>query len=39
MIDQIRAIDNKRLIKKVGDLPKNLIEPVKENLMIVMDLV
>jgi mRNA interferase MazF len=38
MIDQIRAIDNKRLVKKVGDLPKNLIEPVKENLMIIIDL-
>lgn len=38
MIDQIRAIDNKRLVKKVGDLPKNLIELVKENLMIIMDL-
>jgi mRNA interferase MazF len=37
MIDQIRAIDNKRLLKKIGDLPKNLIETVKENLMIVMD--
>jgi mRNA interferase MazF len=38
MIDQIRAIDNKRLIKKVGDLPKNLVESVKENLMIITDL-
>ncbi len=38
MIDQIRAIDNKRLVKKVGDLPKNLIDAVKENLLIVIDL-
>lgn len=38
MIDQIRAIDNNRLIKKVGDLPKKLIETLKENLMIVIDL-
>lgn len=38
MIDQIRAIDNKRLVKKVGDLPKNLIDSVKENLMIIIDL-
>src|SRR5665811_20934 len=29
MIDQIRAIDNNRLIKKVGDLPKNLIDTIK----------
>ena len=38
MIDQIRAIDNNRLIKKVGDLPKKLIEILKENLMIIIDL-
>lgn len=38
MIDQIRAIDNNRLVKKVGDLPKKLIEQVKENLMIIIDL-
>jgi mRNA interferase MazF len=39
MIDQIRAIDNKRLVKKVGDLPKNLVDSVKENLMIITDLI
>jgi len=38
MIDQIRAIDNKRLIKKVGDLPKDLIDKVKENIIITLDL-
>ena len=38
MIDQIRAIDNKRLIKKVGDLPSDLIELVKENMRIIIDL-
>jgi mRNA interferase MazF len=38
MIDQIRAIDNKRLIKKVGDLPLLLISDVKENIGIVLDL-
>ena len=38
MIDQIRAIDNKRMIKKVGDLPAGLITKVKENLMIVLDI-
>ena len=38
MINQIRAIDNKRLIKKVGDLPKDLMVVVKENLIIIMDL-
>lgn len=38
MIDQIRSIDNKRLINKVGDLPKNLIDLVKENIQIIIDL-
>ncbi len=38
MIDQIRSIDNKRLVNKVGNLPKNLIDIVKENLIIVTDL-
>jgi mRNA interferase MazF len=38
MIDQIRAIDNKRLFKKVGILPTDLIEKIKENIAIIMDL-
>lgn len=38
LMDQIRAIDNKRLINKVGDLPADLIDKVKENVMIVLDL-
>ena len=38
LIDQIRSIDNKRLIKKVGDLPTDLIDKVKENIMITLDL-
>ncbi|MDR6966795.1 mRNA interferase MazF [Flavobacterium arsenatis] len=38
MMDQIRAIDNKRLIKKVGNVPLHLIEKIKENLSIMMDL-
>jgi len=38
LIDQIRAIDNKRLINKVGDLPADLIDKVKENVLIVLDL-
>lgn len=38
MIDQIRAIDNKRLIKKVGELPTELIEKIKENISIIIDL-
>jgi len=38
IMDQIRAIDNKRLVKKVGNLPKSLIDTVKENIIIIMDL-
>ena len=38
MIDQIRAIDNKRLIKKIGELPDELTELIKENIQIILDL-
>lgn len=38
LIDQIRAIDNKRLIKRIGRIPDYLIEGVKENLRIMLDL-
>jgi mRNA interferase MazF len=38
MMDQMRAIDNKRLIKKIGNLPNELVEKVKENMRIVLDL-
>lgn len=38
MIDQIRAIDNNRLIKKAGVLPKDIFELVKENINIILDL-
>lgn len=39
IIDQIRAIDNKRLIKKIGELPGNLSLLVRENLAIILDLI
>jgi len=38
MIDQIRAIDNRRLVKKTGNLPEELISLVKENISIILDL-
>ena len=38
VIDQIRAIDNKRVINKIGDLPKTLIDRVKNNIKIMMDI-
>lgn len=38
LVDQIRAIDNKRLIKKVGHLNKDQIQKLKANIRIVLDL-
>jgi mRNA interferase MazF len=38
MIDQVRAIDNRRLIKRIGILSKELQKRVNENLKIVFDL-
>ncbi len=38
MLDQIRAIDNTRLLNKVGPLPQDLIKLVRENIKIVLDL-
>lgn len=38
IIDQLRAIDNKRFIKKIGDLPMHLSDQVKRNIKIVLDL-
>ncbi|MCK5103425.1 MAG: type II toxin-antitoxin system PemK/MazF family toxin [Cyclobacteriaceae bacterium] len=38
LIDQIRAIDNNRLIKKIGVLPHSITEIVKENIKITLDL-
>lgn len=38
LIDQVRAIDNKRFKKSVGKLPASTMKLLKERLMIVMDL-
>ncbi len=38
MIDQIRAIDNKRLLKKIGSLNDEIINIIKTNLAVVIDL-
>ena len=38
MIDQMRAIDNQRLINRVGELPFSLRAVVKENVRIVLDI-
>mgnify|MGYP005861911715 CR=1 FL=1 len=38
MIDQIRSIDNKRLIQKIGLMPEALQLTLKYNLKIIMNL-
>jgi mRNA interferase MazF len=38
MVDQLRAIDNKRLVKKIGKISNTASEKLKENLSIIMDL-
>jgi mRNA interferase MazF len=38
MFDQIRAIDNKRLVKKLGIISNSKIKTIQENLRIVLDL-
>lgn len=38
MIDQIRAIDNRRLLNKIGELTKDLQSKVKDNIKIILDL-
>lgn len=38
LVDQIRAIDNKRFIKRLGVLTKEQKEKLKENLKIILDL-
>lgn len=38
MTDQIRAIDNKRLLKKIGDLSQGQIDLVRANISIVLDI-
>lgn len=39
LCDQIRAIDNKRLIKKMSSLNQDQIKNLKTNIKIVLDLV
>jgi mRNA interferase MazF len=37
-VDQLRAIDNKVQTKRLGMLPDELIQLVKENIQIVLEL-
>ena len=38
LVDQIRAIDNTRLIKRLGKLNKDQVITLKENIKVVLDL-
>ncbi len=38
LVDQIRAIDNRRLLKKLGQLTKDQKNKLKSNLRIVLDI-
>jgi mRNA interferase MazF len=37
LVDQIRTIDNQRLIKRLGKLNKKQVEALKRNIRIVLD--
>lgn len=38
MMDQLRAIDNRRLVRKLGQIPAQLRDEVNANLKVVMEL-
>ena len=38
LVEQVRAIDNKKLIKRLGSLTKDQTEKLKHNLKIILDL-
>jgi len=38
MIDQLRAIDNKRFVKKTGSLSADLRKKVEENIKIILEI-
>jgi mRNA-degrading endonuclease toxin of MazEF toxin-antitoxin module len=38
MVDQLRVIDNRRLIKRAGIIPDNKIKALKLNLSSILDL-
>lgn len=38
LIDQMRAIDNRRFVRKLGTLTKYQIKKIQENIKIVLDL-
>ena len=38
MVDQLRAIDNRRLQKRVGKIPEDKIKALEENIKVILDL-
>jgi len=38
LVDQIRAIDNQRFMKKLGKLTKDQVQNLKKNLRVVLDI-
>ena len=38
LVDQIRAIDNQRFMKKLGKLTKDQVQSLKKNLRVVLDI-
>lgn len=38
LVDQARAIDNRRLLKRLGQLTKDQIEKLRQNLKVILDL-
>jgi len=38
LMDQLRVIDNRRLIKKIGAMPPSLTDATRENLKTMLDL-
>lgn len=38
MIDQVRAVDNARFIRKIGKIPSKAVEKIKSNLHVIFDL-
>jgi mRNA interferase MazF len=39
MVDQIRAIDNKRLMRRVGEIPGKQMDDLGKNLLILLDII
>ena len=38
LIDQVRAINNKRFSKKIGKLPENIVSVIQYNMSVILDL-